>query len=300
MKIRSRLNQPQFPLFIPECFFQKFEPVTQFLSPEFTQPVPLCDSRSHIIFSQGEKKEGSYSVKNYHSDVVVRASRTSQRADGLFLSAHCSKWETAFEGNKYLAICTADCLPVAFYYKSSDYFIGALAHAGWRGFASGVLQNTLSLLVEEAGLCGLERNSFLKDLHVFVAPAIFGVTYECGSDVGAALASHKRQIQAAHGTVQGYSQLYDFCCDIRQDKTLSSQIDLHLQSRGLEHRGDSIFPDLQLLCALECVMSEVRPENIELLRENTYGHPFFYSFRESIHGGTPSGLRQWTHLRLPH
>lgn len=300
MNVLTRLDRVQFPLFIPESFSQIFQYNTSFLLPEFTRPVSLSDSRCHIAFSRGEKKEDSYSVENYHSNVVVRASQTPQKADGLFVSAQRAEWEKAFEGQKYLAICTADCLPVAFYYESSDHFIGALSHAGWRGFTSGVIQNTLSLLEAEAFRLGIEQGVFRENFRVFVAPAIFGVTYECGLDVAEALRSHKTQIQTFHGEGRrDHAKLYDLCCNVRQDETLAAQIELHLRARVAQRRADTIFPDLQLLCALECVMSGVSHKNIEILRENTYGHPFFHSFRGATHAGTASNLRQWTHLGLP-
>lgn len=61
----------------------------------------------------------------------------------------------------------------------------------------------------------------------------------------------------------------------------------------------SKFSDLQLLAALECVVSGVKQGNIEILRENTYSHPALFSFREATHTKSDKSLRQWTHLRFP-
>lgn len=69
------------------------------------------------------------------------------------------------------AIMTADCLPVLFA-DAAGRAVGA-AHAGWRGLAGGVLENT----VAQMRACGAE------DIHAWLGPAIGPDQFEVGEDV---------------------------------------------------------------------------------------------------------------------
>jgi len=74
---------------------------------------------------------------------------------------------------KVLAILTADCLPVLF--ASADGGTIGAAHAGWRGLAAGVLENTVARMGEPAG-----------SILAWLGPAIGGPSYEVGAEVRAA------------------------------------------------------------------------------------------------------------------
>src|SRR5690606_5677764 len=71
---------------------------------------------------------------------------------------------------RVLAILTADCLPVVF---ASDKGVAA-AHAGWRGLAAGVLENTVKKLHSACGK--------LPD-YAWIGPAISYRVFEIGSQV---------------------------------------------------------------------------------------------------------------------
>ena len=68
------------------------------------------------------------------------------------------------------AILTADCLPVIFCDQKSEYI--AAAHAGWRGLANGVLENTLQTLPVDN-----------DELMCWLGPAIGPENFEVGDDV---------------------------------------------------------------------------------------------------------------------
>lgn len=88
--------------------------------------------------------------------------------------------------NEVLAILTADCMPVLFASKSGGV-IGA-AHAGWRGLSGGVLENTLQeMLTLSPGLS-------LKDIAVWMGPAISPKAFEVGEDVLQAFAVQGQDI----------------------------------------------------------------------------------------------------------
>ena len=74
---------------------------------------------------------------------------------------------------KVLAILTADCLPVLFTTEDGGT-IGA-AHAGWRGLAAGVLQNTVARM-----------DAPPASILAWLGPAIGGPSYEVGAEVRAA------------------------------------------------------------------------------------------------------------------
>ncbi len=65
---------------------------------------------------------------------------------------------------------TADCLPVVFSSSSGNEV--AVAHAGWRGLADGVLQNTLASFACPS-----------NDIHVWLGPGIGPQKFEVGADV---------------------------------------------------------------------------------------------------------------------
>ncbi|MFK7864773.1 MAG: peptidoglycan editing factor PgeF [Pseudohongiellaceae bacterium] len=71
-----------------------------------------------------------------------------------------------------LACCvlTADCLPVFFASKEGDEV--AIAHAGWRGLAAGIIESTIAKMRTPA-----------KNLIAYLGPAIGPCHFEVGSDV---------------------------------------------------------------------------------------------------------------------
>lgn len=72
-----------------------------------------------------------------------------------------------------LGILTADCMPVVIANDAGTVL--GVAHAGWRGLASGVLQATLSAMVQKAGPIGAWR--------AWIGPCIGREAFEVGDDV---------------------------------------------------------------------------------------------------------------------
>jgi YfiH family protein len=78
-----------------------------------------------------------------------------------------------------LAILTADCLPVLFCADDGSA-IGA-AHAGWRGLAGGVLEETVEQMQRPAA-----------ELMAWLGPCIGAISYEVGEEVRAAFPQRPR------------------------------------------------------------------------------------------------------------
>ncbi len=82
-------------------------------------------------------------------------------------------------------IQTADCLPVLFC-DTTGGVVGA-AHAGWRGLAHGVLENTLARM----------RSAGARDILAWLGPAIGPESFEVGQDVCDAFVGRDARLASA-------------------------------------------------------------------------------------------------------
>ncbi|MFJ3046353.1 peptidoglycan editing factor PgeF [Herbaspirillum chlorophenolicum] len=92
------------------------------------------------------------------------------------------------------AVCvmmTADCLPVLLCDRAGTV-VGA-AHAGWRGLAAGVLENTVAAMRARGG----------KDIMAWLGPAIGPEQFEVGAEVREAFMQHDATADAAFRSVAG-------------------------------------------------------------------------------------------------
>jgi len=92
----------------------------------------------------------------------------------------------AFEPGRVCAVLSADCLPVAFCDRAATRV--AVAHAGWRGLAAGVLQATVDALVCDPA-----------NLIAWLGPAIGPDAYEVGAEVAAAFPDEFERSCRPHG-----------------------------------------------------------------------------------------------------
>ncbi len=88
------------------------------------------------------------------------------------------------EANVVLAVRAADCLPVLFVERGGSVI--GIAHAGWRGLASGVLENTIAVM-----------NCRPARIVAWFGPAIGRSAFEVGADVRDAFLHSDSGAQAA-------------------------------------------------------------------------------------------------------
>lgn len=128
-------------------------------------------------------------LNQIHSADVVQAA-TSIHAP---LNADAS-WDNT--GTVACAVMTADCLPVLFCDRAGT--VVAAAHAGWRGLAGGVLQNTVAAM-------GVEP----IEIMAYFAPAIGAEAFEVGQDVFDAFVADLPSAERAFQAIGGGKYLAD-------------------------------------------------------------------------------------------
>jgi YfiH family protein len=92
------------------------------------------------------------------------------------------------------AVLVADCMPVLFALRNGGAV--AAAHAGWRGLAAGVLENTV------AALCGAARAA-PQDVMAWMGPCIGPQNFEVGDEVRAAFGGRDAPCFVAHRRADG-------------------------------------------------------------------------------------------------
>lgn len=105
-------------------------------------------------------------LSQIHSTIVCDAAEL--RVARAHVEADASVTDAAHE---VCAVLTADCLPVLF--ASADGSVVAAAHAGWRGLAQGVLENTVAAMREKGA----------QSVMAWLGPAIGPAKFEVGEDV---------------------------------------------------------------------------------------------------------------------
>ncbi|CBL43924.1 Protein of unknown function DUF152 [gamma proteobacterium HdN1] len=138
-------------------------------------PARVHNARTELVAAFGFQYPPLW-LDQVHGTDVVRATpdTRSQAADAVI---------TDVPGLP-ITIHTADCLPVFFCNRSGTQI--ALAHAGWRGLAAGVIENTVEAFSEPP-----------QNLIVWLGPAIGPQAFEVGDDVRQAFLRHDPEHEAA-------------------------------------------------------------------------------------------------------
>lgn len=129
-------------------------------------------------------------IQQTHSNIAVTAAPENhgEIADGVFTS----------EPKQVCMILTADCLPVLVCDREGNH--AAAIHAGWRGLASGVIENTINAM-------GVNPQTLMA----WLGPAIGPDKFEVGADVFQAFTEHDPASQSsfiAHAPDKWMANLY--------------------------------------------------------------------------------------------
>jgi YfiH family protein len=126
-------------------------------------PAAVRENRRILVRTLGLDREPCW-LRQVHGTRIVRARARAlperEEADGAWTD----------EPGVALAVLTADCAPVVFHVPSRGRL--AVAHAGWKGFARGVLEAALD------ALGGAEADS-----QAWIGPAVDPAVYEVGPEV---------------------------------------------------------------------------------------------------------------------
>lgn len=125
-------------------------------------PTSVEENRKLLTQHVGLGKQPFW-LKQVHGIRVVTPDESSTKAE------EADACYTDMQGS-ICTVLTADCLPV--FLGSEDGSEVAVAHAGWRGLAAGVITETLKRFRSSPG-----------DIHAWLGPAISADHYEVGDDL---------------------------------------------------------------------------------------------------------------------
>lgn len=138
----------------------------EFIRPDWPAPENVqafTSTKQSDVNSKLEAKP-KQSLQQVHGIKVFKLETVNQNitpeADAIYTQ----------EKNTVCEIHTADCLPVFFCDQQGQEI--ALAHAGWRGLAAGVLENTLELFQSDR-----------EKIYAWLGPAIGACHFEVGEEV---------------------------------------------------------------------------------------------------------------------
>ena len=145
--------------------------MTGVIRPDWPAPDNVVAGTTTLLTEVAELPRDLRLLNQVHEAIVVSAEAVRQAEKPLDADA-----VTGHRGD-LCAVRTADCLPVLFCSRDADEI--AAAHAGWRGLAAGVLENTVAAMSVPP-----------TQLMAWLGPGISQVNFEVGSEVRDAFVGH--------------------------------------------------------------------------------------------------------------
>lgn len=134
-------------------------------------PAHVAANRARLLALAGQA--GAAWLEQVHGAQIVHADEVIDAAPGAAAPVQADASVTA-RANAVCVVMVADCLPVLLC-DAQGRAVGA-AHAGWRGLAAGIVEQTAARV---AALAGGAPN----ELHAYLGPAIGPQAFEVGADV---------------------------------------------------------------------------------------------------------------------
>ncbi len=123
-------------------------------------------------------------LRQVHGVDVLRLDDTAKGSGDYHRDEPVADASVTSQKNIVLSILTADCLPALFCNKDGSEV--AAAHAGWRGLAAGILENTVRSM-----------NGGPENIMVWLGPAAGPTAYEIGAEVRNAFVQYDKHAEVA-------------------------------------------------------------------------------------------------------
>jgi len=162
--------------------------------------------------------------------------------------------------NIFLSVSVADCLPV-FFYEPRVKIIG-LAHAGWRGIAGGVIENTMKKITELGGMA--------ENLKIALGPGINKCHFKVGEEVADKFKNYKEYILPPHLDCRALNST--------ANQDISANSAERSRCEGKE-KNNKYFIDLRGIAKSKLNELGVKSENIEDSNICTFCSKNLFSFR---------------------
>ncbi len=206
-------------------------------APAKTSSLLTKNGFDHGFYGTSESAPECHHVRQVHGTKIVSVSPDSTGAKAPHRIEADAIYTT--ERNTYIAVKTADCIPVLVAIPGQ---MVAGIHAGWRGLTRGIIMNAIDKLIE----LGADPRRMIT----VVGPTISRERFEIGSEVVDSL------LTPASG--------------------LSMEQAAFTLSKGI---GDRWHLDLQVAAALALNNAGVEPQNISVIQACTFSRPEWNSFR---------------------
>lgn len=211
----------------------------------------VCHAFLDVNESAAFDKSQLVDIKQVHGTDILRFTEPSQNrhhVDGVFTACPAQQ----------IGVVTADCLPLLMASRDGRYI--ASVHAGWRGTAQGIVQQS----VKQFAMVGVN----VKDIVVAVGPHIRPCCYEVSVDFYHGLL----KTPAAERVRQYQHRLFS---PIPRGQNVYS---------ARARQENSLWFDLPAFCQAELLAAGVIAENIDCLAICTYCTPdVLGSFRRRTH-----------------
>ncbi|RQR51070.1 peptidoglycan editing factor PgeF [Burkholderia sp. Bp9140] len=135
-------------------------------------PGHVAENRARLLALAGQSRAAW--LEQVHGARIVRADEVIEAAPGAAAAPVQADASVTDRADAVCVVMVADCLPVLLC-DAQGRAVGA-AHAGWRGLAAGIVEQTAARVAALAG-------GATDELHAYLGPAIGPRAFEVGADV---------------------------------------------------------------------------------------------------------------------